>query len=464
MKYPSLLRRLILSQIIAMVIACLLVFCWLIFHWFAFENGDLDRRMLYFAHTLAEASSAAPDNPRELERRLKTAEKLFIDGQALITHDKGSHYTPLYQVWDRAGRLIYKTANAPDQPIAGTGDVFMEKHWGGSSWRTVAAISGDSAIEVHIAERGDRRVATSLPMLTDIALSQVLILAWCAAVMLWTAYKGFHPLRMLAIQIAKRKTGDFSPIYSSRLYAETAPILEELNALLGREGTRLDNERRFLADAAHELRTPLAAINAQAHLLVNAQKIEHQRLAASELQQDIDRVSHLLTQLLTIARVDAEPTLVDREMIDIASLSRERLASLSSIARSRLINLSLDAPETLLFAVNRAGFISILDNLVDNAIRYTASSGHVEVRIVRFSKHLELSVCDDGPGILPAERERIFERFYRIPGTTQQGSGLGLAIVRRIAQSHGATIQWCAGLHGRGIGVIVSIPVAKLIT
>ncbi|MFT0546289.1 ATP-binding protein [Allopusillimonas ginsengisoli] len=460
MSHPSLLRRLVLSQVVAMVIAFLLVFCWLIFHWFEFENGDLDRRMSYFAHTLAEAASASPNDSQELARRVKAAEQLFIDEQVLVTHEKGGNYTPLYQVWDKTGRLLYKTANAPEQPIAKKDGVFMEKSWAGSSWRTVAAASSDFAVKVHIAERGDRRVATSLPMLTDIALSQVLILLWCAIVMLWTAYHGFRPLRALATQIAKRKAGDFSSIRSARLYAETAPIVEELNALLGREGKRLEHERRFLADAAHELRTPLAAINAQAHLLVTAQETAHQRLAASELQQDIDRVSHLLTQLLTIARVDAEPALADREMIDIASLVRERLASLSSIARSRAINLSLDAPDTLFCAVNRAGFISILDNLVDNAIRYTSTAGHVEVRVVRYVQHVELSVCDDGPGISTVEHERVFERFYRVPGTIQQGSGLGLAIVQRIAQSHGATIRFREGLFGRGIGIVVSIPSA----
>lgn len=443
-----------------MAVACLLVFCWLVFHWFEFENGDLDRRMSYFAHTLAEASSAAPNDPQELARRLKAAEQLFIDGQVLVTHDEGDNYTPLYQVWDKTGHLLYKTADAPDQPIGGEDGVFMEKSWAGRSWRTVAALSSDLAVEVHMAERGDRRVATSLPMLTDIALSQVLILVWCAIVMLWTAYHGFHPLRTLATQIAKRKAGDFSSIRSTRLYAETAPILEELNLLLGREGKRLDNERRFLADAAHELRTPLAAINAQAHLLVTAQEPEHQRQAANELQHDIDRVSHLLTQLLTIARVDAEPALADREMIDIAGVARERLASLSSIARTRAINLSLDAPDVLFCRVNRAGFISILDNLVDNAIRYTPTAGHVEVRIIRRAQHVELSVCDDGPGISALEHERVFERFYRVPGTTQQGSGLGLAIVQRIAQSHGATIRFSKGLFGRGIGIVVSIPIA----
>lgn len=444
-----------------MAIACLLVFCWLIFHWFEFENGDLDRRMLYFAHTLAEASSAAPGNPQELERRVKTAEKLFIDGQILVTHDKGENYTPLYQVWDNTGRLIYRTAGAPDQPLAGGEGVFMEKSWAGRSWRTVAVASSDLSVKVHVAERGDRRLATSLPMLTDIALSQVLILAWCAVVMLWTAYRGFRPLRVLAAQIAKREAGDFSSIRSPRLYDETAPILEELNALLGREGKRLEHERRFLADAAHELRTPLAAINAQAHLLVNAQETAHQRLAASELQHDIDRVSHLLTQLLTIARADAEPASAERELVDIASLSRERLASLSSIARARAVNLSLEAPDTLFFRVNRAGFISILDNLVDNAIRYTATSGHVEVHVVRTAGHLNLIVRDDGPGVSTAERERIFERFYRVAYTEQPGSGLGLAIVRRIAQSHGATIRWSEGLLGRGIGIVVSIPAAE---
>lgn len=444
-----------------MAVACLLVFCWLILHWFELENGDLDRRMAYFAHTLAETSSATRDNPQELERRLKTAERLFIEGQVLVTHSQEENYAPLYQVWDKKGHLIYRTPGAPNQPLAGKVGTFMQKDWNGHFWRTVAVASNDFTVEVHIGERGDRRLATSLPMLADIALSQLLILAWCAIVMVWTAYRGLRPLRALATQISKRPVGDLSPITSPRLYAETAPVLEEFNALLGREGKRLENERRFLADAAHELRTPLAAIVAQAHLLMSEQQTAQKRLIASALQHDIDRIAHLLRQLLTIARANAAPTLAERETVDLATLSRERLAFLSLLARSRAIDLSLDAPDTLPFPVNRAGFISILDNLVDNAIRYTTTSGHVEVRLIRVAEHVELTVCDDGPGISPTDRERIFERFYRVAGTTQMGNGLGLAIVHRIAESHGATIQWRKGLFGQGVGIAVLFPIAE---
>ncbi|TFL14043.1 hypothetical protein CSC67_07690 [Pusillimonas caeni] len=460
MKYPSLLRRLILSQAVAMAAACLLVFFWLLFHWFEFEKGDLDRRMFYFANTLAEAASVTPHNSQELVRRVKVAEKLFIDSQELVTHGAAKSYAPLYQVWDKSGLLLYETGGAPDHPMAGEEGVFMERRWAGRSWRTVAAVSSNLAVRVHIAERSDRRVATSLPMLTDIGLSQMLILAWSAVVMIGTAYYGFRPLKALATQIAKRQAGDFSSVRLTGLYAETAPIVEELNGLLKREDTLLNAERRFLADAAHELRTPLAAITTQAHLLISAQEKVNQRQEAHRLQQNIERVSHLLTQLLAIAHVDAESALVSRETVDIANLARERLASLSSIARKRSISLSLEAPDTLFWSVNRAGFISILDNLVDNAIRYNSTGQHVQVRITGSaqSEYIDLGVFDDGPGIPLTERQRVFDRFYRMPGTWQEGSGLGLAIVQRIVLSHGATLEFTEGLSERGIGIIVRFP------
>jgi len=140
-------------------------------------------------------------------------------------------------------------------------------------------------------------------------------------------------------------------------------------------------------------------------------------------------VSHLLEQLLTIARVDAPGAQFGLERTDIATILRERFAELSLVARARSISLALECPDTLFANVNPAGFVSIVDNLVDNAIRYTPSGGHVAVKLGMNEGELEFVVRDDGPGIAPEERDRVFERFYRVPGSTAQGSGLGLAIV-----------------------------------
>lgn len=266
----------------------------------------------------------------------------------------------------------------------------------------------------------------------------------------------------MATQVSRRQPGDLSPLaQSGQRYTETAPIVAEINGLLAREGRRLEAERGFLADAAHELRTPLAAIQAQAHVLLTTADARARQAAADDLQQGMGRVSHLLAQLLTMARLEVGALQVNAERVDVAELARQRLAAVSQLARTRSINLVYDAPDVLISQINRSGFLSILDNLVDNAIRYTPSGGRVEVQLTGVDDGLGLVVRDDGPGIAEADRERVFERFVRLPQATEQGSGLGLGIVKRVVASQTGSLRFVDGLAGRGVGFMVLLPVRQ---
>jgi signal transduction histidine kinase len=206
------------------------------------------------------------------------------------------------------------------------------------------------------------------------------------------------------------------------------------------------------------LRTPLAAIGIQAHLVMSSVDPTERAAAANTLQSGVERLSHLLNQLLTIARIDAPGAKMPVEVVNTADIVRDRMSALMPLARGRAITLGLDASREALFAVNPAGFVSIVDNLIDNAIRYAASGGSVQVVISLSDVGLTLTVRDDGPGIAPSERERVFERFYRLPGTLESGTGLGLAIVQKLVQAHNASIAFVEGLNGRGIGVKISMP------
>jgi len=180
--------------------------------------------------------------------------------------------------------------------------------------------------------------------------------------------------------------------------------------------------------------------------------------AARQLEEGLGRVSHLLSQLLTIARIEAGGSGGTRESLDVAELVRIRVASFAARARQRSIAVELIAPQTLDFSVDRAGFNSVVDNLIDNAIRYAPAGGSVDVSLSMESTGLLLTVRDNGPGIPEAYLEKVFERFYRIPGNSQSGSGLGLSIVQKVAAAHHATIQLVRGLDQRGLGVIVLFP------
>ncbi len=457
---PSLLRRLILSQVLAMGVAWLVLLAWIVFAMLEFGNGGLDRRMLYFAKSLAEAASGGgPDEARRLQR-LEAAEKIFLDGFGELK--SASDYEPLYQIFNPAGEMIYRTANAPTQPIAQLDGAFAKREFSDRTWRTVAATSSDGLLRVHIAERTDQRLATNWRMVRDIGLSQLIICLWCVVVIWVAAQRGFRPLKALAHQLSSRKLGDVQPVTVVHRYAETAPIVDELNALLARESVRLQTERNFLADAAHELRTPLAAINAQAHALLSAPNDSAKQQTAAELTLGVERISHLMSQLLSVAQADAMPT-APHQLIDIAALARNRLAVMAAHARANRIELSLEAPEQLMCTVDSIGFSSMLENLVDNALRHAPNSSQSEIQVVVSLRKLadgavQLQVSDNGTGISKTLQPMVFDRFYRVPGTQKSGSGLGLAIVKRIAESHAATVSLGEGLDGRGLGVSVLLP------
>ncbi len=460
MKHPSLLRHLIVSQAFFMGMTYLIAMGWMAHTMLGFGNGDLDRRMSYFAQRLAEAASADHGDLAGLRSRMAIAEDTFIDGYAAVDGSPG--YRPVYQVWGSSGQLLYRTDPAPSSAMASAPGAFSTQTFAQHRWQTVAALSKDGRMAVHIAERWDARLLTHWLVIRDVGAIQLMAFLFCALALWLSARRGFAPLKQLAAQLCAKPAGELAQIKVERLYSETAPIVEELNGLLRREEKRLDTERSFLADAAHELRTPLASINTLAHLVVVAEDAPARRMAAGALQQGMDRVSHLLAQLLTIARADVAPQLACTEPLDLAALARERLAHFAAIARARGIDLAFDATEPLRATLDKGGFISTLDNLVDNAVRYTPSGGHVLVSLnAQLDGGIDLRVRDDGPGIPPAERERVFDRFYRLPGTVELGSGLGLSIVRKVAQSHSATVGFVEGLFGRGLGVQIVWPVIE---
>jgi signal transduction histidine kinase len=321
-----------------------------------------------------------------------------------------------------------------------------------------AAMSSDGEVRAMVGERVDQRLASNLPILQTIGLAQLLIYGWIAVVTWFAAQRGFRPLTVLARRLAQRRPGELAPVEAGRLYAETAPVLNEINSLLAREEQRLQAERGFLADAAHELRTPLAAINAQAHVVMAAIDPDSRRAARRELEKGIGRVSHLLSQLLTLARWELVATATLSENVDIAELCRQRLAALSPLARARAINLAFEGPRALFARVSQGALISVVDNLVDNAIRYTPEGGHVEVTLSQYEDGIGLLVRDDGPGISQSDRERVFERFVRLSTGPEVGTGLGLAIVKRVLASQSATVRFVEGLSSKGVGFLVELP------
>ncbi len=345
---------------------------------------------------------------------------------------------PLHvQLWDAAGQLQLALPDAP--PPAGAARVAVQ----GERWR----------LQVHEALPDD---ATLLRWQASELLVQLLIALPLLALPLWLAVRsGLRPLRRFTARVAALDPrGPLQPLGLDLRYAELAPVGRAFDALIARLDERLALERAFVQDAAHELRTPLAALAAQVHLLLEAGDARDQRASAAELLATLQRTAHLSQQLLDLALLDRG----DRpaEALDLADLGAELLASLHAQARARGQHLALEGPEQLPWHGDRAAVVHVLQNLLDNALRYTPDGGHVELRLS--AAPTRLAVLDDGPGIPEAERERVFDRFWRSPGQAQAGTGLGLAIAAQAAQRLGGHLRLVPGLHGRGVGFELTLP------
>jgi signal transduction histidine kinase len=455
MQHPSFIRRLIGWQVVAMgMIWAVLIGC-LFIVMTRYENGDLDRRMGYFATILAETAAAVRNDPAQLRERVGAVERVFVEG-VIETLENAKNYSANFQVMDRYNHVIYSAGAASDIPWpVPTG--FGELVRNGQHFRTIVTKSVDGTISVMVAESDATRWSSVWPMLRIIGVSQILIFSACIGALGWAAKRGIRPIKEMATCVSQRRLGDLEPIDDQIGYQETAPLVAAFNELLAREARRLDAERGFIADAAHELRTPIAALTASAHQTIAANDDTARHAALIRLEQGAARISNLLSQLLMTVRIDASPVFSKLDTIDAAELLRQRLAALVPAARRKGITLALDAPESAAVQANVFAFDSIVENLVDNAIRYTPQGGAVAVTLRHSGSNVELNIKDSGPGIAPELYNAVFERFFRISGSEAPGSGLGLAIVRRLAEALGSSVHLGPGLDGRGLSVALSL-------
>jgi len=281
------------------------------------------------------------------------------------------------------------------------------------------------------------------------------------ALPLWLLFRlGFAPLKRIGAQISARSAQDLTPLPATP-YVELAPLVNAVNSLMARLQQRLDREHEFLADAAHELKTPLAVIQLSAEGMDQADMRARDE-ARERLRLGVQRATHTVHQLLALARSGADALDLSKARHDLVDLVRERIALASGLAVKRRIELELAAPEQLMLWLNRESLCSLVDNLVDNAIKYSPLGGHVTAELAETPDAVVLSISDQGPGIAPELRERVFERFVRLQGDQDcHGSGLGLTIVERAAAQHGATVELLDGPGGRGLMVKVSFPRAE---
>ena len=248
----------------------------------------------------------------------------------------------------------------------------------------------------------------------------------------------------------RREPSTLEPLPENGLPEEVAPLVEELNALLARLGEALERQKRFTADAAHELRSPLTALAMQLDLAARAASPADSRAALNGLRAGVKRATRLVEQLLTVARLEPEAARAQFRTVDLAGVAAGAIAEVEPFAEAKRIELRLGRMDKAPVLGDEAALGTLVRNLVDNAVRYTPAGGRVSIAVHADGEAARLSVEDSGPGIPLAERERVFDRFYRVLGSGGEGSGLGLAIVREIARLTVQPCAWTPVRPGRG--------------
>jgi two-component system sensor histidine kinase TctE len=296
---------------------------------------------------------------------------------------------------------------------------------------------------VQVAETLEKRSQLANEIIRGVIVPQFIVLP-VAVVLVWFGLsRGLAPLSALQRRIRLRQPDDLSPIDARGAPEEIAPLVSSFNELLGRLSQNIEMQQRFLTDAAHQMKTPIAGLRTQAELALRETDPQELRRTLRHIAASAERSTHLINQLLALARAEHQGSDPGRfEVVDLAPLARELVADFVAAAIARQIDLGFEAPDEAARVVAAPTLVrEMLRNLLDNALRYTPAGGKVTARIRRAESSVYLEVEDNGPGIPESERQRVFDRFYRILGTNVDGSGLGLAIVREIAEQHDALIR-----------------------
>lgn len=359
-----------------------------------------------------------------------------------------------YQLWRDDGHLLFRSDNAPLDRMTKTMGYSDNADEQGKGWRNYHVHDTSHGVKIIVSEPHDFRAKLVRNMVIAAATPLALGLPVLFLLLWFSIRKGLHPLATLSQEISKRQPNNLTLIDARSVPDEVQPIVTALNDLLTRMGQTLDHERRFTDDAAHQLRTPLAAIQAQLYVARHTQAEAPRQLALEQMQHSVERGIRLVNQLLTLARLDPKQARPEFQSLRLEKIAETICAELAPLALQREQSLELVAEPDLPPVSGNADMLAmLLSNLVDNAIHYTPRGGNILIDLQADGSGVQLSVCDDGPGIAPGQRHQVFERFYRIAEQSQPGTGLGLAICKRVADLHHASLTLADGLAGRGLCV-----------
>lgn len=366
--------------------------------------------------------------------------------------DRAGQY--LSQVWNKDGSLRFSTRPEIRLPLQTSGPHQLD--WEGEAWHVMTVTEGERIVQVAntTANRGLMFREVRLWLWIPLALLVLLL----GALMSGAVEDALGPLDTLRQKILVRAPDQLQPLPVAEHPVEIAPLVGSINDLLGRLDHLLNKQRSFIADAAHEMRTPLTAIKLQAQVMAASTTVEDRQVALTALRAGVDRATHLVEQLLQLARFDAEAIYAPKlTACRPALLARQLVIEFSQLAEERLIDLGLGYCDEGAIAADEAGLRILLGNLIDNALRYAGAGSRIDVEVRAEPDQMMLWVIDTGPGIPAAAREQVFERFRRLASADIPGSGLGLAIVKEIVELHHGQIH-LRDTPGGGLSVRVALP------
>jgi two-component system, OmpR family, sensor kinase len=405
--------------------------------------------------TLLQAGTAYRSALREADRmfdyHLEEVARSVHGGVPFAPGDDVSDYS--VQVWGPDGTALYRSngRELPSQAVLG----FSDSRVNGVRLRVYTLQTPEHTIQ--IAQDLDAREARARALALK-AVMPVLLLAPLLMLAVGAVIGGsLAPLARMRKQVATRAAHDLSPLTATGVPEEVRPLVRELNELFARVRGTFEAQQHFVADAAHELRSPLTALKLQLQAAERAQDDARRQRAMQELRAGIERSISLVEQLLALARQEGSAFAM-KETVDLEELARQAVSELLPTANAKHLDLGLVSNEPLRLTSSREPLHLILRNLLDNAIKYTPAGGRIDIALGRDSDAVWLAVDDSGAGIPETERERVFDRFYRLPGTDAPGSGLGLAIVKTVAERLGAQVSLGRSPTLAGLRVQVRFP------
>ena len=390
-----------------------------------------------------------------------TQEVKLVDGKVVVNLSDTA--LDIFK-WDETDTTFFKIETAKNELLAGDillpspvisvnieGAVFSNTFLDDEAIRIVSIQANNvlpKKIYIHVGETLNKRRDMMLDILLADLIPQILLTLLISLLIYEGISHGLAPLHKLADDISQRSSNDLSPISESHVFTEVKTLTDTINNLLGKLSTAIASQQRFIANAAHQLRTPLAGLKLQAERAQREDNIQAMRPALCQIQNSADKITHLITQLLALARSGSINGSQQMTSIDLYDLVKNICIDWVPKALEKNIEISFDSEVNSYFVLaDKVLLTELLANLLDNAINYGYQQGNIFVTLVQYPD-ICLSIEDDGPGIQQSEQDKIFERFYRIPGSSGNGCGLGLAIVKEIAELHEVEISLSASSKG----------------